>query len=98
MPINGVGGRAVIGSPKLRRADQSLCRFPENSVSERNSMKKTTALIVACALLLCGCSKTEDTPEFITTPAETSSETAPTFTEAEESPYRGYAFDNLTQT
>lgn len=61
-------------------------------------MKRTTALFIACALLLCGCSKAEDTPEYITTPAETSSETAPVPSEAEESPYKSYAFDHLTET
>lgn len=64
-------------------------------------MKKRTALLpqlLACALLLSACSKTEDVPEIITTPAETAVQTTAASAETEESPYKSYAFDNLTQT
>lgn len=68
---------------------------------ERESLKKRNSLLpllTACVLLLSACSDKEDVPEVITTPAETEVQTASSYADTEESPYKSYAFDNLTET
>lgn len=65
-------------------------------------MKKRNALLpllTACVLLLSACSDTENVPDEVTElPEETTVRTEVSFDDTEDSPYKSYAFDNMTKT